>query len=196
MMLRLIPYYIIIFLLLVIFFLQECRHPDNYRDPKCPPTVSDTVVQIQTQVIPVVRYYPIPEPYAVVDSFWHNVDTSFILRNCIATFKSFASLNVYNRQLLNDSTGNLVIHDSVQYNKLKSFSLSGQVNVRSIYHTITVRSPPKTQLFLGSQFGSNLNQLYIVPSFFIITPKSHFYSLGYEPFQKFVFVGLAWKIHF
>ena len=186
----------IIFLLLVIFFLQECHRPANYRAPECPPAVSDTVIQIHYKEVPVVRYYPIPQPYAVIDSFWHNVDTSFILKNCIATYKSFASLNVYNRQILNDSTGALVLNDTVQFNKLKSFSLTGQLNVRSICKTITVRSPPRTQLFLGAQFGSNLNQLYIVPSAFMITPKSHFYSLGYEPFQKFGFAGLAWKIHF
>lgn len=192
MKIKFIPYIIILLLLLVIFFLQECQ-PKH----KCPVVKSDTVKVTHIDSIPFFKSYPRLYPVYVSEPS-PLIDTVAILASCIETWKDYSSLKVYNRQLLDDSIGQFSIIDSIQYNKLLGYKVSGHYNSYSQLQTVT-QSPPiifHSKLYAGFQFGSDLNNFSIIPSVYLVTAKDKFYSLGYNPFSKFGYLGLAWKIHF
>lgn len=190
---KFIPYTIILLLLYVIFYLQECQ-PMH----KCPAIQSDTVTLTSVTEIPVDHYFPKPSPVTVVDSFFQHVDTAVILAACMDTWQQHSKLHIYNRQILNDSLGQINIIDSVQYNELQGYSLIGHynfpLNIQIIRQSVTPNH--HMQLYIGTQLGSDLQNFAVIPSAYIITAKNHFYSLGYNPFQKFGYLGFAWKMHF
>ena len=190
---KFIPYTIILFFLYVIFYLQECQ-PSH----KCPSIHSDTITQTTITEIPVDHYFPKPSPVTVVDSFFQHVDTAEILAACMDTWQEYSKLRVYNRELINDSFADLSITDTVQYNELKGYALLGHFQSVTNSQIVTQSTVPKQklQLYIGAQFGSDLQNFAIVPSAYLITSKNHFYSLGYNPFQKFGYLGFAWKMHF
>jgi hypothetical protein len=181
-----IPYILIAILLVGIFFLRECSP-----DPKpCPPTV--VVTHTDTIHVPVNIPFPVPFPVNHIDTFTLPADV-----DTVAILKDYYALNTYNRTILDDSTGHLIIHDSVTHNRLKRYSLSGHINM--IVHTITITNditkPIRNRVFFGMQIGSNLNSLMLLPTATLFTKKDKtLYSIGYDPFSKVGYIGVQFKI--
>jgi len=181
-----IPYIIIAILLVVIFFLRECSPV-----PKpCPPP--SIVTHTDTNHVPVNIPFPVPFPVNHIDTFTvpADVDTAAIL-------KDYYALNTYDRTIINDSTGHLIIHDSVTHNRLKRYSLTGHMNM--IEHTTTITNvitkPLHNRIFLGMQIGSNLNSIILLPTATLLTKKDKtLYSIGYDPFSKVGYIGVQFKI--
>jgi hypothetical protein len=180
-----IPYMIIGLLLVVIFFLRECTP----KPKPCPPP--SIVTHTDTIKVPVDKPYPVPVPgeiiYVPIPS---DIDTQEIL-------KDYFAQKTYTRTLIDDSTGKLVIRDTVTQNKLKRYHLEGHLNV--IEHTTTITNditvPLRNRVFLGLQIGSNLNSMMIVPTATLLTKKDKtLYTLAYDPFSKVGYVGMQFKI--
>lgn len=189
---KFIPYTIILLLLYVIFFLQQCQ-PKH----KCPVVKSDTVTVTRIDSIPFLKAYPrsypvyVSEPSALID-------TAAILASCMETWNDYSTLKVYARQLLDDSTGQFSIMDSVQYNTLLGYSVNGHWNAITHVQTVTQSVPnySHVQFFAGLQLGSDMQKFSFIPSVYMVTASNHFYSIGYNPFDKVGYLGLAWKLHF
>jgi hypothetical protein len=181
-----VPYIIIAILLVVIIFLRECS-------PKPKPCPPPTVIT-HTDTIHVPVNVPFPEPYPV-----NHIDTFTIpaVIDTAAILKDYYALNIYDRTIINDSTGLLIIHDSVTHNRLKRYSLTGHINMIELTTTITndVTIPLRNRVFLGMQIGSNLNSLMIVPTATLLTSKDKTcYTVAYDPFSKVGYVGVQFKI--
>ena len=71
-----------------------------------------------------------------------SIDTAAILASCMETWKDYSSLKVYDRQLLDDSTGQFSIMDSVQYKALLGYRVKGHRNGITHVQTVT-QSVPK-----------------------------------------------------
>jgi hypothetical protein len=181
-----IPYIIIAILLVVIIFLRECSPKPK---PCPPPSVFTHTVTIH---VPVNIPFPVPFPVNHIDTFTvpADVDTAAIL-------KDYYALNIYVRTILDDSSGHLIIHDSVTHNRLKRYSLTGHINI--IEHTTTITNditkPLRNRVFLGLQIGSNLNSIMLFPTATLLTKKDKtIYSIAYDPFSKVGYVGVQFKI--
>jgi len=134
----------------------------------------------------------VPFPVNHIDAFSlpTDADTDAIL-------KDYYALYTYDRTFINDSTGLLIIHDSVIHNRLKRYSLSGHLNI--IEHTTTItndiNTPLHNRLFLGLRIGYNPNSMSLIPKASLLTRKDKTcYTITYDPFSKVGYIGLQFKI--
>ena len=179
-----IPYIIIVVLIVYIFIARECGNPKP-----CPPIPKPTVDTIK---VPVDRPYPVPQPYAVIDSYPYNtpVDTAKIL-------KDYYQMRFYDRLLCDDSIGTLRLVDTVYKNRLRGFALRGHRNAieKTSYVEVYKPMPLHNRVFIGLEIGSNLNGLSLIPIATLLTKKDKtLYSIGYDPFQKYGYIGVQYKI--
>jgi len=185
---RMIQPIIIGILVLVIIFLRMCSNP---KPIPCPPpsiVIHDSFIDH-----PVDKPYPVPYPVYTVDSFEkpHIVDTAEILAD-------YFKLNLYDRVIYDSGGSKLSIKDSVTHNKLRGFKVHGNIKekITIIEKTYNVTTPLKNRLFIGAQLGTDLNSLTLIPKLTLL-PKSDrtLYSISYDPFNKYYYIGMDFKIH-
>lgn len=179
-----IPYIIIIGLLVVIFFLRECRKVDNFT----PPSADTVYVYVDSIVlVPVYHHYPVPTPYQVIDSFFipAKVDTALILADW------FLKRN-YELVIVDDSTGKLTLKTSVQKNRLGEYELQGALHRlwRTKIKTETITLQERNKLLAGFILGYNGRDMGVAPTIYFLSKKTHLYSISYDPFNK-VEIGRA-----
>jgi hypothetical protein len=188
-----LPIFIIAGLLVYLFFVQECSR-------SLKPTIlrADTVTVTITKEIPVNIYHSKPYPVRIVDSFVKQVDSAAIRANCINTWKDFNRSRVYYIPVINDSNGVLTLHGSVQFNELQEYSITGHYNAVRTTKTITNNIVPdkRNKVFLGATVASDLTSLSVFPTATLLTKREHIYSIGYNPFTKTGYAGIALKISF
>ncbi len=180
---------IILILLIIIVLQQECHH--------CPPCLTtDTIITTHTDTITITHnhYLPAPLPDTII-----NTDTIF--PDTAAILADYSALKIYNRTLLDDSTGKISLLDSVQFNALQGSQLSAvyfqKQTDETITHTVYQPNPPKLKVFAGLTAGSSVNfRSILVPQLSFLTKKDHFYSFGFDPLNKSILFSNAWLIKF
>ena len=186
--------FIIAGLLVYIFFAQECVHPKQSKET----SRFDTVTLTITKEVPVNIYHSKPYPVRVVDSFFQQVDTTAIRANSIEIWRDYNRSRVYDIPVINDSNGVLTLRGSVQFNELQAYSITGHYNAVRTTQTITNNIVPakRNKVFLGATVASDLTSISVFPTATLLTRKEHFYSIGYNPFTKSGYAGIALKISF
>jgi hypothetical protein len=182
-----LPYLIILALLAVIFLQRECHHC-----PSCPG--SDTIITSHTDTLIITRnhYLPAPPPDTIIA-------TNTIFPDTAAILADYSALKIYNRTLLDDSTGKITLLDSVQFNALQGSQFSAVLfpkhTVETITHTTYLPEPPKQKVFAGISVGAFYPlKPILAPQVSLLTKKDHLYSLGYDPFSRILVLNSSWKI--
>jgi hypothetical protein len=187
------PFSLVSVVLFTLLILQrECHH--------CPPCldISDIDTSINQHIdklwLTRTEYLPAPLPDTIIQHDTVFPDTSSAL-------KDYASLKIYHRSLLNDSSGIISLTDSIQFNSIKGSQFSAHLfqkhTTETITHTIIQELPPKNKLFVGFTIGASYPlKPILAPQLVILTKKDHLYAIAYDPFNKAASIGLLWKISF
>ena len=115
-----------------------------------------------------------------------------------AILADWFKMRIYNRTLINDTSGCLSITDTVFKNQLQGYALQGEL--RALYRTkvitTTVYPTLKNKLFVGLNLGYSIenSDMSVIPNLNLLTKKEHLYNLGYDPFGKQVYFGIGFKI--
>lgn len=179
-----------IVLLVIILMLRECTPPCT----ECPEVDSkDSIITKVDTVFLAGDTILNPEPYAVLDIirdtvFRTNSDTIYIV-------KDYQLIRSYHLPAINDSNGKIDVNVNVQFNKIASWSVSGQLFNRVIDHHHYIRELPQLKFFIGIQTGIIMpDKVIAAPSGVLLTKKGHLYLAGYDPFNKAALIGLYFKL--
>jgi hypothetical protein len=192
--LRSTPYIIIVYLLVTIFFLKECRHPQPSQVPVDPvTTITVTKYHTDTVYLTVPQVYPFP--------VYHDTgSTHYIIlpADTLQIVKDYLSRNIYKRILVDDTNAKITLIDTVTHNKLLNGSLFARYypHTKTITETRYISSTPKRKLFLGAGLALNPNHFGIIPSLMYGSRKDNYYSIGYDPLNSDFHLTLWWKIKF
>ncbi len=182
-----LPYLIILVLLAVIVLQRECYHC-----PSCPN--SDTIITSHTDTLIITHnhFFPKPPPDTVIRTDTLFPDTSAILAD-------YAALKIYNRTILDDSTGKISLLDSVQFNSLQGSQLSAvyfpKHTVETITRTVYKSEQPKVKIFAGFSLGVSYPfKPILAPKFSLLTKKDYLYSISYDPINKLGCISFDCKL--
>lgn len=117
-------------------------------------TKTDTTFIIDTVKVQVQKIMEKPKPVKIIIR-----DTSVI--------------RIYERPVINDSLGNIVIRDSVMNNQLLGYSISGTLNsIREIKKIETIiESTPRNKLLIGVNLAYTPKLVSLYPSLAFIHKK-------------------------
>lgn len=186
--------YIILFVVTVILFSHlECHHKPL---PIAADTITDISVKADTISITHNHYIPAPPPDTIIHNDTIFPDTSAILADYFA-------LKIYNRTLLNDSTGKISLLDSLQFNSIRGSQFSAVLfqkhNVERITQTVYQPQTQNAKIFagftLGASYPLNNTKPILAPQVSILTKKDHLYSIAYDPINKAIYVNSLLKIN-
>jgi hypothetical protein len=151
-----------------------------------PPKPPDQVVVLRVDTIRAVDTVYVPKwNYKEV----HLTDTVF---DTVRLIIDYNTLVAYSDTILNDSTGFVLISDTLYQNRIKSRKSKINVYQRTItkqhIHEIRQRA-----LFVGGSVSGNESQfgVDIMGGF---TVRKSLYFIQYDPINKTVGIGAAWRI--
>lgn len=184
------PFLLVSMVLLVLLVLQrECAH-----QPSCPGSDTLTVVSTTSDTLIITRnhYLPPPSPDTVIHTDTLFPDTAAILSD-------YAALKIYNRTLLDDSTGKISLLDSVQFNSLQGSQFSTVLfqkhTIETIDHTIYHPEPQKLKLYAGVSINLKYSLNYLLlPQVALLNRKGCLYSLSFNPTDKVFITSIMWNI--
>ena len=190
---KLLPYFIIAGLILIIFLQRECK------PLKVDPVVfvkDTTIYQVDTLTLNKTVY--LPKPYKVIDSIFLH-DTIFRTHaDTLKALKDYQTYKKYDLSLINDSSGKVNCLVDVQFNSIAKYQLKGTLFDRTkiIEHNHYVVEEKHNKLFAGFQIGYSIpdTTMLIKPTLQFLTKKDHAYQVSYEPFRQIVEFGMLWKI--
>lgn len=183
---------LVIAILIILLLINTCGKNPTKSHVK---TITKTTIKWDTikDSIPtyIPKYYKKIITIKETDTFWRNVDTSFILKDYFASY-------IYKDSSINDSI-KIYINDTITQNKIKSRN----VNYLIKYHTITTTITNNIYLnnrefYVGGELGfttTNLN--HILAGILFKTKKSTIYNLGVgltNDFQPLIKGGFYKKI--
>jgi len=187
--------YIILFVVTVILFSHlECHHKPL---PIAADTITDISVKADTITITHNHYIPAPPPDTIIHNDTIFPDTSAILADYFA-------LKIYNRTLLNDSTGKISLLDSLQFNSIRGSQFSAVLfqkhTVERITHTVYQPQTQKAKIFagltLGASYPLNNTKPILAPQVSLLTKKDHLYSVSYNLFNRSAAISILWKLSY
>jgi hypothetical protein len=190
---------LIIALLVAIIFLQrQCSSPQPTPEPT-------TIVDVDTHYVykdtVITKYVTLVK----TDTMWLPGDSVFIPDTCYTQLKiqfetlarSYSVRNIYLDTLLLDTFGFVILHDTIQYNRLKQHQYLLSYSIPVITKTVTL--PPKRQLYAGGGLSVNttLTSMTLQGGLLYKDKKdrvygAHILTNGREPAQ--LGVSSYWKI--
>lgn len=193
---KLLPYFVIAGLILIIFLQRECN-----RCPDVKPIIipKDSIYYVDRPVFLSKTVY-LPKPYKVIDTLFQH-DTIFRTHaDTLKAIKDYSLYRKYDLALINDSSGIVNCLVDVQFNKIAKYQLKGTLYNRTkvIEHHHYVMEEKRNKVFAGLQLGYSIpdTSMLVAPTIQLLTKKEHLYSVSYEPFRKIAEVGVFWKIQF
>jgi hypothetical protein len=184
------PFLLVSMVLLVLLVLQrECTHQPTFPDNDTITLVSTTT---DTLIITHNHYLPPPPPDTVIHDDTIFPDTAAILAD-------YSALKIYNRTLLDDSSGKISVLDSVQFNSLLGSQLSAVLfqkhTIETITHTVYQTKPQKLKLYAGLSISLKYPPNYLlIPQVALLNRKGCLYSLAFNPTDKVFITGIMWNI--
>ncbi len=184
---------VIVILFGIIFIIRECSGPppeipdpiikierDTIRDT-IPGEIPDYIPEIVYQDTGSIKYIP---RWDTVD-----VDTSAIL---VAYF----STNFYRDTILGDSSGFVVVMDSITQNRIKYRKAYYKLYTEAISETTTITKPEKlrNKWFVGFGAGGNDSKFGFSGDIMILNKKDNAYSFKYDFLNKEAWVTMYFKI--
>ena len=190
---KLLPYFVIAGLILVIILQRECR---PFKVDPLIITKDTTIYHIDTLTFNKTVY--LPKPFKVIDTIFQH-DTIFRTHaDTIKAIKDYSLYRKYDLALINDSSGKVNCLVDVQFNRIAKYQLKGTLYEKKtiIEHNHYIMEEKRSKLFFGANLGYSIpdTSLLIKPTVQLLTKKDHAYQLSYEPFRKIVEFGLLWKI--
>jgi hypothetical protein len=193
----------------IIVFLQQCQ-----RCPEVKPTLTITIDTLKTidtaEIAGPWRPYPV---YTEVEAPKHDT-VNLSKEDSIRIVSDYAKLRHYNLPVIDDTNGKINIFADVQFNMISKWRYEGQMFTKTITieknHVYTVTT--KNRLFVGFLAGTirNENILYpsptsppvteithgftLSPQVTLITKKSNFYTITYDPFNRIAQIGLSFML--
>jgi hypothetical protein len=181
---------IIIFLILVILYLRECRSPETVYVDRYE-YVTDTVVEIEPQPYPVEVYKP---QYVYKDTgstkfIYKDVDTMDVL-------KDYFTRKVVIDTILSDSNGLIVVSDVLHRNAIESRAKAITLNDRTIYVHTVEKYKPRLKVFagFGLGYGWKDNNPSLSGNIMLLNKKDNAYQLDYDVLNHSVRFSMYWKI--
>lgn len=189
---KLLPYIVIIFLLLVIFFQRECNsnlHEKSFNDHTVEVVVHDTVTD--TVIIESVSY----KPYYV---YKDTGSTKYIILpiDTLKVISDYYSKYFCTDTLQNDSNALIIVEDTILMNRIVSRKSLVQVYPRTLSQTklVTINPKLKGRLLLGTQVCFHSNSAGFAPSLLYQSKKQSVISFSYDIFNNDFIVGFYWPI--
>ena len=105
--------------------------------------------------------------------------------------------------ILIDTTGLIVINDTITRNRIKSRHKLIRLHNKTIFQTTTIRQPGKIHFFAGFLVGGppewrsragSLNSFAIGPAIHLQTKRKTAYSLSYDLINKQVTFSIYWRM--
>lgn len=176
---------IIVVLVIVIIFMQECRH--------CPKS-TETKVEVHDTTY---KHFP-PETLTVEKPHWYKVETTDTIPanvDTLAIIKDYLA-KYYYVQTIKDTNLSVTITDTVTQNKIAGRGFSYQIlkTQQIITNTTTITPATKTKMFAGLQLNGSKTQFGFAPSLAIETKKEHLYAIGYDVLNGSIQGSLYFKI--
>ena len=190
---KLLPYFLIAGLILIIFLQRECR---PFKVDPLIITKDTTIYQIDTLTFNKTVY--LPKPIIVIDTLFQH-DTIFRTHaDTLKAIKDYSLYRKYDLSLINDSAGIVNCLVDVQFNQIAKYQLKGTLYDRTkvIEHHTFVAEEKRNKVFAGLQLGYSIpdTSMLVAPTLQFLTKKDNLYSVSYEPFRKIAEVGIFWKI--
>ena len=183
------PYIIILTLILIIIFQNQCQHPNPDKQP-----TQDTITITKTTFDTITIHDTIYKPNYI---FKDTGTTIVIIKDTQILIRDYFTKYYYSDTLLNDSTGLIVINDTIFKNRIAFRLPKIKLFHPVITNTVTLNNTiQKSKLRLSAGFivGGNLNSFSFGGSLLLTTRKKTSYALTYDLFNKQVTFGLYWQI--
>jgi hypothetical protein len=132
--------------------------------------------------------YPVEHLVSSIDSFPY-IDSNY----CKQLVLQFYARNLYQDTIFSDSSGLLVIWDTVWQNELCKRKFEFKQNRETLIISKEVSQSPKYRLFVGAKCGVEGVGLNIIPAV-LCEHKNTIYQLGYDFKNKTPMVGMYFKI--
>ena len=168
----------------LLIYIGSCTHTG-----KCKPEV---IVKDSIRTVHTVDSFPVvgktvyrPEPYEVIkhDTIPAQVDTMKIIKNYLAENKYKFNIS--------DSTGNIDVSLSVQYNTLKNYSWKGYFKTYRdvITDTKYITTPKRNKLLAGLLLTGNRDNFGVIPAIGLKSKKDNVFLGGYDVINKNYYAG-------
>lgn len=171
---------LILALVAVIFLQRECTKTSQPQEPVAPKVQIDTQYIYKNTII--TKYVTLVKR----DTMRLPGDSVFIADSCYEELKlqfeslaaSYSVRNIYRDTLLLDTFGYVLLHDTIQYNRLKQHQYQISYSIPVVTKTVTVTLPPKQQLYLGGGLSVNtlLRGMNMHAGFLYKTKQDHIYG--------------------
>lgn len=186
------PLIVTIFLLFGIIVLQQ----------SCPRRVYvDRPVNQIVYVDKVVTHYDTIVKNVYKDKFYYDTiivtefDTIVDSRWCTELLKDYFSIKYITDTLANDTTLFATAQYRINRNALLSRNFNYQSRIKSEYITnVTVVNPPKNKVYATLDIGGGVNRFEIDAGLMLQTKTDKIYSVRYDPINKEVSIGTAFKL--
>jgi len=165
-------------LILVLIYFTQCQ-----KQPE-PETITVTDTAQEVDSFPVegkTVYYP--SPYEVVKHDTIPADTAKIIEN-------YMNENKYTFNI-SDSTGNIDVFLSVQYNQLANYSWKGyfKTYTKTITDTKYIQSQKRNKLLVGLILSGSKERFGATPTGGLKTKKDNIFLVGYDVINREYKVG-------
>jgi len=187
---KLLPYFVIAGLILIILLQRECMNCPNVSETNTKDSII-THTEIKERIVNDTVYYP--KPYEVIKKDTIH-DTIFRTKyDTVEAIKDYSLYRKYDLALINDSAGIVNCLVDVQFNQLKGTLFD---RTKIIEHHTFIAEEKRNKVFAGVQLGYSIpdTSMLVAPTLQFLTKKDHLYSISYEPFRKIAEVGIYWKI--
>lgn len=183
---------LVIAILIILLLIKTCgsKNPTQKIITTIKTTIKwDTIKDSIPTYIP--KYYKKIITIKETDTFWRNVDTSFILKDYFASY-------IYKDSSVNDSV-KIYVNDTITKNKIKSRNINYLIKYPTITTTITNNIYINDrEFYIGGELGSTTTNLnHILAGISFKTKKYTIYNLGVgltNDFQPLIKGGIYRKI--
>jgi hypothetical protein len=155
--------------------------------PEKPVIKSDTIVKYKLDTIKFAVKEPIYKTFHIHDTALKEVkiyDTTYLFKSdSVQIVKSFFEKRNYQRDIVNDSDLYVSLSDTVSQNQL--FGGIGRYVIKRPTQIInnSITNKPTNSLYIGTSFGANLRDGFIVTgNVSILTKKSQFWGVSVDYF--------------
>jgi hypothetical protein len=166
----LLPWIIILVLLIII--LGRPHHPAPQK-----------VIIYDTIKIRDTLYTPSPIHFDSLVYYPATIDTQKVLED-------YFSSRVYADTLLDDTTGQVIIRDSVSQNRI----ITRQPYIKIIRQTEVIREKPKIHLHAGFKVGGSKDHLSFGPSLILNTRQRSSFGISYDIPNRSITFSIYWRV--
>ncbi len=136
----------------------------------------------------------IPKPYIIYkDTGSYHLSKIYVtnLIDTNAIISNYIKKIVYSDTLKNDSLAFILIHDTLQYNRI--------LNRTKVIHIYTLQKtlvqPIKEHLFAGFGIGGGKSIFGVTGNIALLTKRKRLYFFSYDILNHSIFVSIYWKLH-